>query len=145
MKAEEHGTEQNIKNMPEAVRLFTPNFTTPLDIRTQKTESKEGNRRPILPGIVYPFQLIETRFPCDLGTYLFWETYKSAELKLDCEELHIQSRQDLLELCTPLHAAEYIISQMKQIPEDEKLTKASSLNEDVQIGWNELDSVTIST
>ena len=34
---------------------------------------------------------------------------------------------------------------MKQIPEDEKLTKASSLDEDVQISWNELDSVTIST
>jgi hypothetical protein len=33
---------------------------------------------------------------------------------------------------------------MQPIPEDGKLTKASLMDEDVQIDWNELDSVTIS-
>ena len=91
IKAEEEGTVQDLKHLPENVKLFTPIFTTPLDIRKQKAASKEGNRRPILPGIVYPFQLTDYRFPCDLGTYLFWENYKSAELKLDCKEIRIHS------------------------------------------------------
>ena len=46
---------------------------------------------PILPGIVYPFQLTSYRFPCDLGTYIFWNNLKSLETKLDCVELGIQN------------------------------------------------------
>ena len=38
----------------EQVRLFTPVFTTPTDIREHKA-CRPQSRSPILPGIVYPF------------------------------------------------------------------------------------------
>ena len=40
--------------VPKDVRLFTPIFTTPTNIREQKS-CRSQLRSPIMPGIVYPF------------------------------------------------------------------------------------------
>lgn len=96
-----------LKGLSGSVNLFTPVFTTPLDIRAMKACRSES-RKPLLPGIVYPFELAQYRFPCDLGSHIFWQSYKSTELELDCGEIGIHNGQDLLELCFAPDAADYI-------------------------------------
>lgn len=56
---------------PESVRLVQPIFTTCMDIAQHKVANR-GKFKPILPGIIYPFQLTEYGFPRDLATFLFW-------------------------------------------------------------------------
>ena len=73
-----------------SIRLFTPIFTTPLDIFLNKACRKQKHS-PILPGICYPFELKEYRFPCDLGTYIFWQGYSAHNAELDCKAMGISN------------------------------------------------------
>ena len=70
------------------MRLFTPIFTTPLDILSFKA-SRQSLQKPVLPGIIYPFRLAEYHFPCDLGSYLFYSNFAAKGVTLDCEQLNI--------------------------------------------------------
>ena len=90
--------------------------------------------KPILPGVVYPFLLSEYRFPCDVGTYIFWNNYKCAELTLDCEQLGIHNGQDLLELTTSNDAARFIADQVTPASEAEKRPILWSDNSDDEEG-----------
>ena len=64
----------NIESLPLGVRVFSPVFTTPLDLREHK-EMRAQSRAPVMPGMVYPFKLAQYNFPCDLGTYIIWQSY----------------------------------------------------------------------
>ena len=85
-------TEQEIESneqissdsLPKGVRLFSPIFTTPLGLREQKL-SRKLCYSPVMPGIVYPFPLEKYQFPCDIGSYIFWQSYKAAMTELDCQ------------------------------------------------------------
>ena len=77
-----------ITGLPDSVRLFTPIFSTPLDILEHKA-SRQQKHSPVLPGIVYPFHLAKYRFPCDLGTFLFSADYSSSEVELDCIKIKV--------------------------------------------------------
>lgn len=96
-------------SLSQEVRLFTPKFSTPTIIR-QIRKGYQPSRSPVLPGIVYPFQLERYNFPCDIGTYIFWQNYKANETELDCSKLGIHNGQDLLELCAAPDAANLIAS-----------------------------------
>ena len=82
--------KEKLTNLPDAVRLFSPIFTTPLDILAYKA-SRQSMQEPVLPGIVYPFRLAEYRFPCDLGSYLFYANFAAMSVELDCEQLNIHN------------------------------------------------------
>ena len=70
-KEDDSGELDKLTDFPDNVRLFSPIFTTPLDIMAHKA-SRQSEMQPVLPGIIYPFRLAEYRMPCDLGTYLFY-------------------------------------------------------------------------
>ena len=91
-RAEEEPDCEILKNVTssQSVHLFTPIFSTPLDIRMHKACRKQ-TFSPILPGICYPFELAAYKFPCDLGTHLFWQSYMSAETELNCKAIGIQN------------------------------------------------------
>ena len=76
--------EESLESISSKCNLITPIFSTPLDIREHRKQRVMSNR-PILPGVVYPFLLSEYRFPCDVGTYIFWANYKCKDLVLDCQ------------------------------------------------------------
>ena len=111
--------EEQLATLADKVTLYTPVFTTPLDIREHRA-ARTMSTKPILPGVVYPFLLSEYRFPCDVGTYIFWNNYKCADLKLDCQQLGIHNGQDLLELTTSEDAATFIADQVTPRSEAEK-------------------------
>ena len=62
----------------------------------------------MLPSIVYPVQLENYRLPCELGSYIFWNTFLQSELTIDCKKIGIPSSEQLLNLCNYKDAVEYI-------------------------------------
>ena len=97
----------NSESLPKGVRLFSPIFTTPLGLREHKL-SRKLDRSPVMPGIVYPFPLEKYQFPCDIGSYIFWQSYKAAMTELDCKVMGFHSGQDLLELTSAIQAADFL-------------------------------------
>lgn len=114
-----------VTNLQEGVRVFTPIFTTPLDIRGFKSQMTQ-TLSPILPGIVYPFELSEYRFPCDFASYLFWQNYKAAQLQLNCQEMGIHNGQDLLEISSASDVANYLTDLVAPDPDHQTTSSSSS-------------------
>lgn len=84
-----------------------------------------------MPGIVYPFQLERYQFPCDLASYLFWQSYKAAATKLDCQAVGVMNGQDLLELVSAPKAADFIADL---IAPDSALSQQKSAQDDQSDG-----------
>ena len=104
----EDQSSSGVYELPKEIRLFTPIFTTPTNLRKHK-ECRKQLYSPIFPGIVFPFELNSYQFPCDLGTYLFWQNYCSVGVTLDCQKMRFHNGQDLLELCSASSAASYLV------------------------------------
>ena len=117
------------ESLPKEVRLFSPIFTTPLGLREHKL-SRKLDRSPIMPGIVYPFPLEKYQFPCDIGSYIFWQSYKAATTELDCKVMGFHSGQDLLELTSAIQAADFLTDLVAPKSDDQIVKeKASSTTE----------------
>ena len=65
----------------------------------------------VLPSIVYPLPLHNYSLPCELGSFIFWNTFTHARLTLDCDTIGIPNREKLLNLCNYQDAVEYIITK----------------------------------
>ena len=76
-------------------------------------EKRRINEHPgmVLPNIVYPLQLSSYRLPCDLGSYIFWNSFRKASLTLDCSLIGIPNSEKLLNLCSYRDAVECIIAK----------------------------------
>ena len=76
----------------------------------EKFEKRSIKEYPdlVLPSIVYPVQLENYRLPCELGSYIFWNSFLQSELTIDCEKIGIPGGEQILNLCSYSDAVEYI-------------------------------------
>ena len=67
----------------------------------EKIEQRHIKENPemVLPSIVYPLPLHNYSLPCELGSFIFWNTFNHAQLTLDCETIGIPNSEKLLNLC----------------------------------------------
>ena len=76
-----------------------------------ETRHMKEQHEIVLPSIVYPLQLTRYSMPCELGSYIFWNTFRLVELTLDCNLIGIPNSEKLLRLCNYRDAVDYIISK----------------------------------
>lgn len=140
---EDSDSKAILEGLPKETRLFTPIFTTPNSLREHK-QSKQSTQSPVMPGIVYPFQLERYQFPCDLASYLFWQSYKAASTTLDCQAVGVNCGQDLLSLVSAPKAADFIANLIAPDSDLSQQKSASDSSDDEGAKSGELNATVIS-
>lgn len=97
------------------MQVLTPVLSPPTHLSHLKSQMGRQKNAPLVPGIVYPFELTRYENPADLASYVFWHAYRhshKAPLLLDCAEAGLCSGQDLLYLTTAQDAATYLTERV---------------------------------